>query len=195
MSITSKIWYLILALLSVIPCDIRRDYSSDLNRRTSGSFMVGADEVTVKGSKVFYLDSPFTGQVREYFPGGAIKSAINYRNGLKEGEALKFYEHGAIAERRYYHNNEKSGTHMGWWPSGVTRFKISYLNGLYHGKYEAWFKNGGRYKLFHYNAGEEAGSQQMWKENGTFRANFYVVRGRRFGLIGLKQCKSVENEY
>ncbi len=195
MSIILKIWYLILVILSIIPCDNRHYGLSDLNGHASGSLVVNAGEVTVKGPKVFYLDSPFTGQVRQYFLNGAIKSMTNYRNGLKEGEALKFFEHGAIAERRYYNNNEKSGTHMGWWPSGVARFKISYLNGLYHGKYEAWFKNGARYKLFHYNAGEEAGSQQMWKEDGTFRANFYVENGRRFGLIGLKQCKSVENEY
>ena len=34
----------------------------------------------------------------------------------------------------------------------------------------------------------------MWELDGGIRANYVVKNGHRYGLIGLKNCKSVENE-
>ena len=31
----------------------------------------------------------------------------------------------------------------------------------------------------------------MWKDDGTIKANYEVVNGERFGLIGLKKCYTV----
>ena len=180
------------ALLSCLPGGYNTNPGSWYSARNSMIMVVDAEEVTVKRGKVLYLGEPFTGQVRTYFDDGMFKSQVDYVDGRKEGLAVKYYHDGNVAESRYYSKGKKTGTHMGWWPSGEIKFAIAYFQSLYHGRYEEWFENRTRYKLFHYNHGEEEGTQQMWKEDGSFRANYVVKNGRRFGLTGTKQCKSLK---
>ena len=44
---------------------------------------------------------------------------------------------------------------------------------------------------FNYINGKEAGKQLLLKSNGNIKANYEVVNGERFGLIGLKKCYTV----
>jgi antitoxin component YwqK of YwqJK toxin-antitoxin module len=44
---------------------------------------------------------------------------------------------------------------------------------------------------FNYKNGKETGSQRLWKPDGSIKANYEVVNGERFGLIGLKKCYTV----
>ena len=45
--------------------------------------------------------------------------------------------------------------------------------------------------FFNYKKGKESGSQRLWKTDGSIKANYDVVNGERFGLIGLKKCYQV----
>ena len=45
---------------------------------------------------------------------------------------------------------------------------------------------------FHYKNGKEVGSQRLWKADGSIKANYEVVGGERFGLIGLKKCYNMD---
>ena len=62
---------------------------------------------------------------------------------------------------------------------------------MYHGNVKEWYSNGQLYRDFNFNNGKEVGSQKLWKLDGTIKANYEVVKGERFGLIGLKKCYQV----
>ena len=155
-----------------------------------------ASEVKVEkiGSQLFVDGIAYSGYLSRYAVAEQVTSLTGYFNGLKEGKAESFYENGALKERRYYLNNRKDGRHQGWWENGQLKFDISFERGLTEGESLEWYQNGTPYKTFHYKAGHEMGSQKMWEADGGIRANYVVKNGHRYGLIGLKNCKSIENE-
>lgn len=83
---------------------------------------------------------------------------------------------------------------MGWWSNGNQKFIYHFSDGLQKGVSKEWFESGQLLREMHYANGQEEGSQKMWNEDGSIRANYVVKNGRRFGLIGLKNCKSVNDE-
>jgi antitoxin component YwqK of YwqJK toxin-antitoxin module len=113
---------------------------------------------------------------------------------MREGESRILSENGEILERRFYKSNKKVGLHEAWWPNGNKKFEYTFQQGLHHGEMKEWQSDGKPYKFFNYILGEEDGSQKMWDSEGEIRANYVVKNGHRYGLVGLKNCKSVSNE-
>ena len=46
------------------------------------------------------------------------------------------------------------------------------------------------FRDFNYINSKETGSQKLWYETGKIKANYEVINGERFGLIGLKKMLS-----
>ena len=151
-------------------------------------------EIQKKGALLLVNEQPFSGFLIESNDDEFFTTKTGYFNGKKEGRSEQFYENGNLKEVRYYSANRKEGLHQGWWPNGTKKFDINFINGLTEGESKEWFEDGSPYKIFHYQAGQEVGSQKMWEVTGNIRANYVVKNGHRYGLIGLKSCKSVENE-
>lgn len=160
------------------------------------SITIDASEVTIekRGAQLLIDDKPFSGFLTAFNMAEKTTSRTGYFNGLKEGKAEAYYETGALKESRFYLHNRKHGKHKGWWQNGTLKFDISFENGLTQGESLEWYEDGTPYKAFHYLNGQETGSQKMWELDGGIRANYVVKNGHRYGLIGLKNCKSVENE-
>ena len=139
------------------------------------------------------LDSkPFTGICDYTDELNQTECAIPYRNGRKHGLVSSYYSDGTLAEQRLYDNGIKVGMHQGWWPSGQLKFELYFdKKGRYHGGVKEWFPNGQLLKSLNYQRGREEGPQKMWDRNGKIRANYVALKGDRFGLIGLKKCRSV----
>ena len=153
-----------------------------------------SEKVYQRGALLFVDGRPFSGYLTGVNQSERFKSVTGYYQGKKEGRAYQEYDNGQLKEERFYLNNKKHGQHRGWWKDGVPKFIIHFSNGLTHGKSLEWFADGTPFKVFHYDNGQELGSQKMWSPDGSIRANYVVKNGHRYGLIGLKNCKSVENE-
>jgi antitoxin component YwqK of YwqJK toxin-antitoxin module len=51
-------------------------------------------------------------------------------------------------------------------------------------------------KLIHlanYKNGQEEGTQKLWYDNGKIRANYVIKNGKRYGLLGTKNCINVSD--
>lgn len=147
-----------------------------------------------KGAQIFIEGKAYSGFLTAFNRAEKTTSSTGYFNGLKEGKAEAYYETGVLKEARFYLNNRKHGNHKGWWQNGALKFDISFINGLTEGESLEWYEDGTPYKAFNYLNGQEIGSQKMWEVDGRIRANYVVKNGHRYGLIGLKNCKSVKNE-
>jgi antitoxin component YwqK of YwqJK toxin-antitoxin module len=44
-----------------------------------------------------------------------------------------------------------------------------------------------------YEAGIEVGQQRQWYDDGSVRSNYVMKNGRRFGLLGTKNCINVKD--
>ena len=137
---------------------------------------------------------PYTGKLTTSYSNENLKSEIFYVNGKKNGSEKFWFENGVLAQERFYLNGFKSRIHKGWWDAEQPKFVYHFNNrGEFNGEVKEWYRSGQPYMSFNYENGKEKGSQQLWKADGTIKANYEVVNGERFGLIGLKKCYSVSN--
>lgn len=149
-------------------------------------------ELKIENGILLYQENVFSGDVVAYTSKDIISYSCLYVNGKKQGEEKKWYTDGTLKMERYYDNGVKTRTHRGWWRNGNVKFVYQFNNkGQHDGIAYDYFIDGSPYRLFHYRKGKEEGSQKLYKPNGNIRANYVVVNGERFGLIGLKTCDAV----
>jgi len=141
---------------------------------------------------LYYYENPFSGTLFSYYKVGKLKFQIEYLNGKKHGFEKQWYESGNNLIERFYKEGFKTGIHKSWWQDGVQKFEYHFnKKGEFHGVVKEWYKNAQVFRDFNYVDGKEVGLQRMWKDDGTIKANYEVVNGERFGLIGLKKCYTV----
>jgi antitoxin component YwqK of YwqJK toxin-antitoxin module len=105
----------------------------------------------------------------------------------------KFYPNKHLMEYREFRNNMKNGKQIAYWDNGNQRFEYVAKDDAYEGELKEWDYNGRLFHLGHYKNGQEEGAQKLWYENGKIRANYVIIAGRRYGLLGTKNCKNVSD--
>ena len=89
-------------------------------------------------------------------------------------------------------NGIKVNVHKGWWENRNLKYRYIFDDkGRYNGKVEEWYVTGQKLREFNYTNGLENGKQKLWDLNGKIKANYEVINGERYGLIGLKNCFTV----
>ncbi|MFC2109824.1 toxin-antitoxin system YwqK family antitoxin [Bacteroidota bacterium] len=157
-----------------------------------------ANSIEIKSRLLNYNHQLFTGELIDFYDtptNSKPKLSCFYKEGEKHGIELKWHENGTINTKRIYKNNIKIGIHKAWWENGNPKFEYHFNDsGAYTGVLKEWFQTGQPYRFFNYENGREEGSQKMWKPNGAIQANYVIVNGERFGLIGLKTCDPVSTK-
>lgn len=155
-----------------------------------------AKEVTYKPYKgKFYVNGErFSGSIYWTYPNNDTLRVKRYCNGVKEGQWSRYYSNGSLEEVRFYRNGKKEGKQIGYFPSGKIHFITFFENDLYEGNAKAWTIQGRLIKDQNYHLGKENGAQKVWYDNGKVKANYIIKEGRRYGLLGTKNCINVSNE-
>ncbi|MBW1298985.1 toxin-antitoxin system YwqK family antitoxin [Aquimarina litoralis] len=168
--------FLILSLFSCKP----KTYNIDIKNKN----------LKFAGSLLYYNDQPFSGILSSKVD-TVVVNTISYLQGVKHGKEEKLHANGKIALIRFHQNGKETGTHKAWWSNGQLKFIKNFNNeGLPIGMQQEWHSNGKQAKELNYKEGKEFGSQKMWDYNGKIIANYQVINGERFGLIGSVNCKS-----
>jgi antitoxin component YwqK of YwqJK toxin-antitoxin module len=142
---------------------------------------------------LYYNDIPFNGLLKTFDEVNQTNDKAEYVDGKKEGEEKKWFLNDSLAEIRFYDKGLKIGVHKAWWENRQQKFELPFnYEGVYNGTVKEWYDNGQLVKEFNYDNGNESGTQKMWQSNGNIRANYTVINGERFGLIGLKKCSTVK---
>lgn len=143
---------------------------------------------------MFNGTSAFTGYIYTFYPEtkDTLKLA-GYLNGKEHGLWKQFYPDGKLAEKRTFVNGSKEGTFMGWWENGKKKFETTFSNSEYNGAYQEWNREGQLVLSLNYKKGYEDGTQQMFYDNGKIRSNYVIKNGRRYGLLGTKNCINVSD--
>jgi hypothetical protein len=143
----------------------------------------------------FWNGKKFSGIIFQLHPtnNNDTLSTDEYLNGSLHGVSKKWYNNHELMEVRNYMYGQKHGTQLGWWENGNKRFEFNTQKDLMEGTMEEWTKEGLLVRQANYVLGQESGSQKMWYENGKIRANYFIKNGRRFGLLGTKNCMNVSD--
>ncbi|WP_445735772.1 toxin-antitoxin system YwqK family antitoxin [Mariniflexile sp.] len=149
---------------------------------------------TIKASLLYVEDKTYSGFVYELHPETADTLLIeSYYKGLKEGVAKKWYDDNKLMELRHYASGQKNGKQIAFWENGNKRFEYTAKNDAYEGELKEWNIDGLLFHLAHYSNGQEEGSQKLWYDNGKIRANYVIINGKRYGLLGTKNCVNVSD--
>ena len=104
-----------------------------------------------------------------------------------------FMPPGKTQEIRLFDKGKKTGAHKYFYPTGQIRFYYQLKNDVYHGFKKEWNAQGLLVAHQNYVHGQEAGSQQVWYDNGSLKSNYIIKNGRRYGLLGTKNCINVKD--
>jgi len=143
---------------------------------------------------IFYLNEKFNGTLFEI--GGNNQDTIlleNYKNGLLNGRFYKRYPNNQLMEVREYTQGRKNGKQIAYWENGNKRFEFIAKDDAYEGEMKEWTQDGKLFHWAHFKNGQEEGKQKLWYENGKIRANYVIINGKRYGLLGTKNCKNVSD--
>ncbi|MDB5273848.1 MAG: hypothetical protein JWO58_2215 [Chitinophagaceae bacterium] len=115
---------------------------------------------------------------------------MTYRDGVPDGITRQFYTNHQLKELRYFSKGQKIDSCCSWWENGKKRSLAYFKNDEYEGVYSEWSEGGRLTKEMHYEAGHEEGSQKVWYDNRQIKSNYVIRKGRRYGLLGTKNCKN-----
>ena len=139
-------------------------------------------------------NKPFSGTLFMLFPKTTDTAELaTYQEGKEQGEWKQFYPSKKIMEKRYFREGQKTGEYIAWWENGNTRLQYFFLADEYEGTCREWNETGLLTKVMHYKRGHEEGQQQCWYDNGKIKANYIIKDGRRYGLLGTKNCINVSD--
>ena len=136
----------------------------------------------------------FTGTVYTLHPGTKDTAELaNYFQGKENGEWKKFYAPGALKEKREFTNGKKTGEYIAYWENGNKKLDYLFDDDEYEGTCREWNTDGMLIREMNYKKGHEEGEQKMFYDNGSTRSNYIIVKGRRYGLLGTKNCINVSD--
>lgn len=120
-------------------------------------------------------------------------SIEEYNSGLLDGISKKWYHDNQLNEERFYLRGEKSGKQIAYWENGNKKFEFFAKNDAYEGEMKEWNFESKLIHLANFKNGQEDGTQKLWYDNGKIRANYVIVNGKRYGLLGTKNCVNVSD--
>ena len=144
---------------------------------------------------IFGCKSPGELDVKvEYYPGTTDTAAVSYyKKGKEHGRWVRYHPNGKLMEERFFDNGQKTGVMKGWWPNGQLFMIYHFKNDEYEGECSEWNDKGVLIRRMHYKKGYEDGLQQQWYDDGSVRSNYLMKNGRRYGLLGTKNCVNVSD--
>lgn len=151
-------------------------------------------ELAFKDDTLFFRGKKFEGVLFSLDNEGRDSVSVeSYSNGLLNGVSKKWYSNGQLMEIRYYKQGQKNGKQTAYWENGKKRFEFIAKADQYEGVLKEWNTDGRLIHLANFVNGQEEGPQRLWYDNGKIRANYIIMNGKRYGLLGTKNCKNVSD--
>jgi antitoxin component YwqK of YwqJK toxin-antitoxin module len=151
-------------------------------------------QLTFENGVLVIDKKPFNGTLFTLFPVTTDTAELmSYVDGKEHGEWRKFYPQKKIREKRFFWYGQKTGEYIVWWENGNEQLHYFFEADEYEGTCKEWNFDGKLVKVMNYKKGHEEGHQQWWYDNGKVKANYIIKDGRRYGLLGTKNCINVSD--
>jgi len=156
------------------------------------SFSADNPQISFENAGVFYQGKPFSGTLFRLDSQTQDTLKIeSYLKGNRHGKWIQYFPGHVLKEFRTFERGKKTGAFVQYFPTGKKQQAYHFQNDEYQGLASEWNERGVLIREMHYVAGHEEGSQKLFYDNGQIRANYVMKDGRRFGLLGTKNCVNV----
>jgi antitoxin component YwqK of YwqJK toxin-antitoxin module len=153
-----------------------------------------AKSVIITNNVAYFNSKTFSGFLYELYPNSMDTfSVAGYIDGHLHGICKKWYQSKQLSEQRNYYMGKKQGLQTVYWPNGSKKFEFIAQNDAYEGLLQEWTYDAKLIHVANYKNGQEEGAQKLWYDNGKIRANYVILNGKRYGLLGTKNCKNVSD--
>ncbi|MCB9189617.1 MAG: toxin-antitoxin system YwqK family antitoxin [Flavobacteriales bacterium] len=126
-----------------------------------------ADEIVEEGN---FDRSRKEGLWKKYYPGGKLKSEIEYANGKATGKFTTYFPNGNVEEKGNWKGGKYTGEYEMYYPNGQIRQKKTFNeSGATEGKVTMWYENGKKEIEFSTVNGQEDGEAVWFYENGDVK--------------------------
>ena len=166
--------------------------SSDISNEKMRLISADNPQISFENSGVFFQGKPFSGKLfsLDTLTQDTLKME-SYLKGNRHGIWVQYFPGHVLKECRTFEQGKKTGAFFQYFPTGKKQQEYHFQNDEYQGLAREWNENGVLIREMHYVAGHEEGSQKLFYDNGQVRANYVMKNGRRFGLLGTKNCVNV----
>lgn len=156
------------------------------------SFSADNPQISFENTGVLYQGKPFSGKLYTLDPQTQDTLKIeSYLKGNRHGKWVQYFPEHVLKEFRSFVQGKKIGAFVQYFPTGKKQQEYHFQNDEYQGLAREWNERGVLIREMHYEAGQEEGSQKLFYDDGQVRANYVMKNGRRFGLLGTKNCVNV----
>lgn len=184
----------ILVILTVLILGCHSEQSDEIKMAPNIILDKYKADLTMDNGLVLSGGKAFTGKLYTLFQGTTDTAEISaYLNGREHGKWEKFYPNNSRKEVRYFTNGQKTGLYQAWWRNGKRQLEYSFVADEYEGTCREWNEKGQLSRIMNYRKGYEEGPQKWWYDGGKMKANYIIKDGRRYGLLGTKNCINVSD--
>jgi antitoxin component YwqK of YwqJK toxin-antitoxin module len=143
------------------------------------------DHSWLKGRLKYVYISPdnSTGEAIGYYENGAMWFRYMMVNEELHGLGRTYYENGQIEIEEHYSHGLLEGTRRTWYPTGELCMESSYLQGMLHGSRKEWYRNGKLKRSEFYLNDRASGNWTEWYEDGTIKQEATYRDGLRHGIL------------
>jgi hypothetical protein len=166
--------------------------STEISHEKMLLFAADNPQISFENAGVFYQGKPFSGTLFRLDSQTQDTLKIeSYLKGNSHGKWIQYFPGHVLKEFRTFERGKKTGAFVQYFPTGKKQQAYYFQNDEYQGLASEWNERGVLIREMHYVAGHEEGSQKLFYDNGQIRANYVMKDGRRFGLLGTKNCVNV----
>ncbi len=122
--------------------------------------------------------TPFTGQLRENYPDGAVKAMASLRDGQIHGGVTGYFASGRAQIEEQFVSGVSEGTRRRFYEDGTLRSTEQIVAGKLHGPAEQYHTNGVLAERSIYRTGQPHGLAESWDVQGRPMARVVFEEGR-----------------
>ncbi|MEI7998689.1 MAG: toxin-antitoxin system YwqK family antitoxin [Candidatus Omnitrophota bacterium] len=113
-----------------------------------------------------YKNYRLDGDIRTFFPSGAVKEMTHYVDGFRQGPYKTYYENGGLESESINVNNNLQGESRRYYKTGELESVVNYNLGNLEGDKKVYFKNGSLKQIVFYKKGLIDGAVLTYGEDG-----------------------------
>lgn len=189
-----QVQFLVKILISIIVLQSLPSCSGNKMPEHMATYNAAKIQVHIQNGVLMQNGKPFTGIIYALQPNQKDTAEIVcFNQGREHGTWKRFYTGGKLGEVRHFENGKKTGRLQAWWADGKKKIDYYFKDGEYEGECREWQADGRLVAVMNYEKGYEAGQQLQYYADGKVKANYIMTNGRRYGLLGTKNCVNVSD--
>jgi antitoxin component YwqK of YwqJK toxin-antitoxin module len=133
-----------------------------LNGKKNGPFQYADEKTGIVVASGEFLDDSLHNTIKGYYLNGVTQYIKHYNRGVRNGEAISYYDNGKTEQIASFVNDLPHGPVIAFYPDSVLRYIKEYNMGVPHGRFYLFHRNGCAASEDYYKNGQHDSISRVW---------------------------------